>query len=177
MWLEDNRLVVMSMVGGQAKELQQLAGGVVGHMAFDLRANSLLWNSKIAGWLTLLIGTCRSNVPNYLFIYICSLPVCFGFFAGLTTLSLQKERSHRGGRKLDISGSVVAALEPFILSYSGDEITLWDRQDESVLQKTTEGHQVLGVLTALEDIRAGWVTLVIHIIMFKEEINCLTMMR
>lgn len=69
MWLEDNRLVVMSMVGGQAKELQQLAGGVVGHMAFDLRANSLLWNSKIAGWLTLLIGTCRSNVPNYLWIF------------------------------------------------------------------------------------------------------------
>lgn len=96
---------------------------------------------------------------------VCSndfLSVYFAFFTGLTTLSLRKERSHHAGRKLDISGSVIAALEPFILSYSGDEITLWDRQDESILQKTIEGHQVLGVLTALKDIRAGRVTLVIH---------------
>lgn len=96
--------------------------------------------------------------------------------AGLTTLSLRMERSHHAGRKLNISGSVVAALEPFVLSYSGDEMTLWDRQDESVLQMTTEGHHVLGVVTAVEDIHAGGVTLVIHIIMW-EEINCLQMMR
>lgn len=92
-------------------------------------------------------------------------------------MSLWNERSHHAGRKLDISGSVITALEPFILSYSGDEITLWNRQDESILQKTPEGHQVLGALTALKDIRAGRVALVIHIIMFKEEINCLQMMR
>lgn len=73
MWLEDHRLVAMSAVGGQAKELQQLAGGVEGHMVFDLRANSLLWNSKTAGWLAFLIGTCCSNGQNYLSVCICSL--------------------------------------------------------------------------------------------------------
>lgn len=73
MWLEDNRIVVMSMMGGQAKELQQLAGGVVGHMAFDPKAHSLLWNSKLAGWLAFLIGNCCSNGQNQLFVYICSL--------------------------------------------------------------------------------------------------------
>lgn len=39
----------MNILEGQAKELLQLAGGVTGHVAFDLRANSLLWNSEIAG--------------------------------------------------------------------------------------------------------------------------------
>lgn len=167
MWLEDNRLVVMSVVGGQAKELLQLAGGVMGHMAFDLRANSLLWNSKIAGCLAFLIGTRHSNEHNYLYIYICFcshnvLSVYFGLFAGLITLSLQKEQSHHAGRKLAISGSVIAALEPFILSHSGDKITLWDRQDESILQTTTEELQVLDVLPVLKDIRAGRVAIVTH---------------
>lgn len=100
---------------------------------------------------------------------VCShnvLHVYFGFVAGLTTLSLQKERSHQAGRKLAISGSVVAALEPFLLSYSGDEITLWDRQHESILQTTIVGHQVLGFLLAFKDIQAGRVTLVLQIIMF-----------
>lgn len=154
MWLEDNRLLVMSMVEGQAKELHQLAGGLVGRMTFDLRANSLLWNSKIAGWLAFLGKG----------IFSCVLAVIgtFGLLAGLTTLSLWKERSHHAGRKLDVSGSVMAALEPFILSYSGDEITVWDQQDESILQKTTEGHQVLDVLIALKDIGAGRLSLVRH---------------
>lgn len=70
MWLEDNRLVVMSMVGSQAKEMLQLAGGVMGDLAFDLRANSLLWNSKTAGWFTFLI-TCHSNEQNCLFMHVC----------------------------------------------------------------------------------------------------------
>lgn len=51
LWLEDKRLVVMSVMGGQAKELLQLAGEVMGSIAFDLKDNSLLWNSKLAGWL------------------------------------------------------------------------------------------------------------------------------
>lgn len=58
MWLEDDRLVVMSSMGGQATELLQLGGGVTGNMAFDLRANSLLWNS-ITGRFEFLIGTHR----------------------------------------------------------------------------------------------------------------------
>lgn len=49
LWLEDKRLVVMSVKGGQAKELLQLAGEVMGNIAFDLKDNSLLWNSKLAG--------------------------------------------------------------------------------------------------------------------------------
>lgn len=79
----------------------------------------------------------------------------FGSFAGLTTLSLRQGRSHHGGRRWNISGSVLAAFEPFVLSSSGDVITLWDRRDESILEKTIEQGQVSGVLTALGDIRAG----------------------
>lgn len=49
-WVEDGQIVTMSMKGGKTKELLQLAGGVSGNIVFDLRANSLLWNSKKAGW-------------------------------------------------------------------------------------------------------------------------------
>lgn len=49
----------------------------------------------------------------------------------------------------------MAAMEPFILSYSGDVITLWDRRDESVLQTTVERGQVSGVLATLKGIHAG----------------------
>lgn len=48
-WLEEDRILSMSMAGGSAKELLQLADEVQGNIAFDLRANSLLWNSKRAG--------------------------------------------------------------------------------------------------------------------------------
>lgn len=108
-------------------------------------------------------------------MFVCNLDVpsvYFGFFTGLTILSLRKQRSHHAGRKLDISGSVIAAMEPYLLSYSGDEFTLWDQRDEHIVQKTTEGHQVLGALSALKDIHAGWVTLVRHIILFKGENIC-----
>lgn len=49
LWLEEERILTMSMMGGKAKELLHLAGGGEGNIAFDLRANSLLWNSKRAG--------------------------------------------------------------------------------------------------------------------------------
>lgn len=48
-WLEEERLLTMSMMGDKPKELLQLAGGLRGNIAFDLRADSLLWNSKRAG--------------------------------------------------------------------------------------------------------------------------------
>lgn len=55
-WLEEERIFTMSMKGGKAKELLQLAPGAVqGTITFDLRANSLLWNSKSAGWLLLQV--------------------------------------------------------------------------------------------------------------------------
>ncbi|CAI5666582.1 unnamed protein product [Oreochromis niloticus] len=47
-WLEEDRILSMSMLGGDAKELLHIAEGVSGGIAFDLRANSLLWNSKTA---------------------------------------------------------------------------------------------------------------------------------
>lgn len=50
LWLENSRLIVMSVTGGRATELLQLAGEVIGNIAFDLKANSLLWNSKLSGW-------------------------------------------------------------------------------------------------------------------------------
>lgn len=50
LWLENNRLLVMSVTGGRATELLHLAGEVIGNVAFDLKANSLLWNSRLAGW-------------------------------------------------------------------------------------------------------------------------------
>ncbi|TWW66523.1 Low-density lipoprotein receptor-related protein 2 [Takifugu flavidus] len=121
LWLEHNRLIVMSVTGGRATELLHLSGEVIGNVAFDLKANSLLWNSK---------------------------------FAGFMTLSLQQERSRHAGRRWNISGSVMAAMEPFILSYSGDVITLWDRRDESVLQTTVERGQVSGVLATLKGVHA-----------------------
>lgn len=51
LWLEGEQVLIMSMMGGKPKELLHLAGGVRGNIAFDLRANSLLWNSKGAGLL------------------------------------------------------------------------------------------------------------------------------
>ncbi|XP_006795713.2 low-density lipoprotein receptor-related protein 2-like [Neolamprologus brichardi] len=119
-WLEEDRILSMSMLGGVAKELLHIAGGVSGGIAFDLRANSLLWNSKIAG---------------------------------LTTLSLLRERSHQAGRRWKISGSVVAALEPFLLSVSDNVMTLWDQRDGSPIQDAAVTGHVIRVITALIDIQ------------------------
>ncbi|XP_044190180.1 low-density lipoprotein receptor-related protein 2-like isoform X6 [Thunnus albacares] len=122
LWLEEERIFTMSMMGGKAKELLQLAasGGVPGTIAFDLRANSLLWNSERAG---------------------------------LTTMSLVQERSHQAGRRWNISGSVVGAFEPFLLSLSNDVMTLWDRRDGSPIQDVTVTGHVLSVEAALKDVR------------------------
>ncbi|XP_026029958.1 low-density lipoprotein receptor-related protein 2 isoform X6 [Astatotilapia calliptera] len=119
-WLEEDRILSMSMLGGDAKELLHIAGGVSGGIAFDLRANSLLWNSKMAG---------------------------------LTTLSLLRERSHQAGRRWKISGSVVAALEPFLLSVSDNVMTLWDQRDGSPIQDAAVMGHVIRVITAPIDIQ------------------------
>lgn len=74
---------------------------------------------------------------------------------GLTTMSLLHERSHRAGMRWNISGSVVAAFEPFLLSLSDDIMTLWDRRDGSPIQNMTVEGQVLGVIAALMDIGTG----------------------
>ncbi|XP_073334409.1 uncharacterized protein [Pagrus major] len=125
LWLEEEQILSMSLMGGQAKELLRLAGGVRGTIAFDLRASSLLWNSKRAG---------------------------------LTTMSLLQERSHQAGRRWNISGSIIAAFEPFLLSLSDNVMTLWDRRDGSAIQDMSVGGQVLSVVAALKDVRAVPVT-------------------
>ncbi|XP_044029701.1 low-density lipoprotein receptor-related protein 2-like isoform X2 [Siniperca chuatsi] len=119
LWLEEERIFTMSMMGGKAKELLHLAAGVRGNIAFDLRANSLLWNSK---------------------------------WAGLTTMSLLQERSHQAGRRWNISGSIIAAFEPFLLSLSDDVMTLWDRRDGSRIQDMIVGGHVLSVIAALREV-------------------------
>ncbi|MED6263823.1 hypothetical protein CHARACLAT_008544, partial [Characodon lateralis] len=117
-WLEEGWIFTMGIMGGKAKELLQI--GVSGNIAFDLRASSLLWNSKRAG---------------------------------LTTLSLLKERNHQAGRRWNISGSVVAAFEPFLLSISNNVITLWDRRDGNKIQSVSVKDPVLSVVTALGEIQ------------------------
>lgn len=49
LWLEGGRILTMSMMGGKVTERLQLAGGIRGNIAFDLRANSLFWNTKKSG--------------------------------------------------------------------------------------------------------------------------------
>ncbi|XP_018536167.1 low-density lipoprotein receptor-related protein 2 isoform X1 [Lates calcarifer] len=119
LWLEEERIFTMSMMGGKAIELLQLAGGVRGNIAFDLRASSLLWNSKRAG---------------------------------LTTMSLLRDRSHQAGKRWNISGSVVAAFEPFLLSLSDDVMTLWDRRDGRPIQDVTVRGHVFNVIAALGNV-------------------------
>nr|XP_019937311.1 PREDICTED: low-density lipoprotein receptor-like [Paralichthys olivaceus] len=119
-WLEDDRIFSMSEMGGKAKELLQLAGGVTGNMAFDLRASSLLWNSGSSG---------------------------------LTVMSLLQVRSHQAGRRWNISGSVVGAFEPFLLSLSDDVMTLWNRREGTPVQNIAVRGHVVQVVSALRDIR------------------------
>ena len=64
-WLEEERIFSMGMFGGKAKELLQIAGGVRGNIAFDLRACSLLWNSERAGW-------CHPEIKCIEIGYACS---------------------------------------------------------------------------------------------------------
>ncbi|KAM3599170.1 uncharacterized protein V6R79_001076 [Siganus canaliculatus] len=53
LWLEGEQILTMNMLGGEAKQLLRLAGEVRGNIAFDLRAYTLLWNSREAGLTSL----------------------------------------------------------------------------------------------------------------------------
>lgn len=70
-------------------------------------------------------------------------------------MSLLRDRSHRAGRRWNITGSVVVAFEPFLLSHSDDVLTLWDRRDGRAVQKMDVRGQVLSVVAALGALRAG----------------------
>ncbi|KAG7216583.1 hypothetical protein INR49_023266, partial [Caranx melampygus] len=71
----------------------------------------------------------------------------------MATLSLLQQRRHQAGRRWNISGSVVAAFEPFLLSLSDDVITLWDRRNGRSIQDMIVRGQVLSVINALRDVR------------------------
>lgn len=49
LWLEEERILAMSTMGGKPTELLQLASGDSVNIAFDVGANTLLWNSKRTG--------------------------------------------------------------------------------------------------------------------------------
>ncbi|KAF7648260.1 hypothetical protein LDENG_00159790 [Lucifuga dentata] len=121
LWLEEEQIFTRSMFGGEAKELLRLADGLRWNVAFDLKANSLLWNSDKAG---------------------------------LTTMSLLHAQSHRAGGRWNISGSVVAAFEPFLLSLSNDVMTLWDRHDGIPIQHAAVESNAFGVMAALGEVKA-----------------------
>lgn len=70
-------------------------------------------------------------------------------------MSLLQGRKHQAGRRWNISGSVIAAFEPFLLSLSDDVMRLWDRRDGSAVRDVTVRGDVLSVVTALRDVRAG----------------------
>lgn len=66
-----------------------------------------------------------------------------------------QERSHEAGRRWNISGSIVGAFEPFLLSLSSDVMTLWDRRNGSPIQDVTVRGRVRSVTAALRDLRTG----------------------
>ncbi|XP_019713477.1 low-density lipoprotein receptor-related protein 2 isoform X3 [Hippocampus comes] len=125
-WFEEEQIFTMSMTGGKVKELLHLTG-VIGGMAFDLRAGSLLWNSNDAG---------------------------------LMTMSLLQGKKHQAGRRWKVSGSVIGALEPYLLSLSEDVMTLSDRRDGRPIQDVAVRGPVVTVLAALRDVHAVPVTVI-----------------
>lgn len=86
----------------------------------------------------------------------------FFFMTGLTTLSLLRARSHQAGRRWKISGSVVAALEPFLLSVSDNVMTLWDQRDGSPIQDAAVTGHVIRVITAPIDIQTVQSKIICH---------------
>lgn len=69
------------------------------------------------------------------------------------TLGLVQGRSHQAVHRWNITGFILAALEPFLLSRSEDGMTLWDRQQGIVVQKVTVEGPVLSVIAALRKIK------------------------
>ncbi|RVE65639.1 hypothetical protein OJAV_G00118390 [Oryzias javanicus] len=72
---------------------------------------------------------------------------------GLVTLSLLKEKTHQAGRRWNVSGSVMAAFEPFLLCSSDHVITLWNRRNGSVMQHVEVKSHVMSVIPALGNVK------------------------
>ncbi|XP_077353898.1 uncharacterized protein lrp13b isoform X2 [Festucalex cinctus] len=76
---------------------------------------------------------------------------------GLMTMSLLQGKKRQAGR-WKISGSVMGALEPYLLSLSDNVMTLWDRRDGQRIQDVAVRGPVVGVVAALRDVHAVPVT-------------------
>lgn len=83
---------------------------------------------------------------------------CFVIFGvlclpGVMTLGLVQGRRHQAIQRWNITGSILAASEPFLLSHCDDVMTLWDRRNGTAVQSVTVGGPVLSVIAALREIR------------------------
>ncbi|XP_028318085.1 low-density lipoprotein receptor-related protein 2 isoform X3 [Gouania willdenowi] len=121
-WLEEDMLYHMRTSAGKAQELLQISGSLRGPISFDVRADSLLWNTR---------GT------------------------GLTTMSLLQEKKHEAGRRWNISGSIIAAFEPFLLSIDQNKLTLWDRRNGTNVGGFTVRDHVFTVIPVLWSVHTG----------------------
>ncbi|KAI3362051.1 hypothetical protein L3Q82_012395, partial [Scortum barcoo] len=129
--------------------LDWLRGGI-----FWLQGEQVLTMSMMGGKykeLLTLAGGVRGNIAFDLRV---SSLLWNSKRAGLTTMSLLQGRSHQAGRRWNISGSIIAAFEPFLLSLSDDVITLWDRRDGSPIRDVSVRGSVFTVIAALGDVRA-----------------------
>ncbi|XP_067106350.1 low-density lipoprotein receptor-related protein 1B [Osmerus mordax] len=72
---------------------------------------------------------------------------------GLTSLSLVQGKAHLAGSRWNTLGSIMAALEPFMVSYSKDNITLWNRKDARRVLDVSVGSGVIGVVASMKKIQ------------------------
>lgn len=68
------------------------------------------------------------------------------------TLGLVQGRRHQAVQRLNVTGSILGASEPFLLSRYDDVMTLWDRRDGRAVQSVTVEGPVLSVIAALREI-------------------------
>nr|XP_049594845.1 low-density lipoprotein receptor-related protein 2 isoform X5 [Syngnathus scovelli]XP_049594846.1 low-density lipoprotein receptor-related protein 2 isoform X6 [Syngnathus scovelli] len=93
--------------------------------------------------------------------------------AGLMTLSLHQGNKHKAGKRWNVSGSLLGALEPYLLSLSSDIMTLWDRRDGRRIQDVTTRGPVVSVVEALRDVHAVPVSAVCSSVLCKGTAICL----
>ena len=84
------------------------------------------------------------------------LVACF-VLQGLTSFSLVQGKAHLAGSRWNTLGSIMAALEPFMVSYSEDNITLWNRKDARRVLDVSVGSGVIGVVASMKKIQKGGV--------------------
>ncbi|KAM9793487.1 uncharacterized protein ACBT44_017953 isoform 4-T4 [Syngnathus typhle] len=93
--------------------------------------------------------------------------------AGLMILSLHQGNKHKAGKRWNVSGSPLGALEPYLLSLSSDVMTLWDRREGRRIHDVTTRGPVVSVVEALRDVHAVPVTAVCSSVLCKGTAICL----